>query len=361
MNADELLMFGVEHNASDLYLQTGSVPSLRIDGQVREIKAPVLTDKQVRELVHSMIPSGATFDVDATMARGFDFSYAIGDRARFRCSLYSHLGTPGLVVRVLPVRPPTLDGLHLPVALAEIAHSRRGLTLLSGTTGSGKSSTLAGLIDELNRNHHIKILTIEDPVEFVHAPQKAFISHAEVGRDTPSFEHGLRQAMRQAPDVILVGELRDAETARMALRAADTGHQVLSTVHSSNAAQTVERLLAMVPPGELAIARQQLAGALTGVISQRLAMGTQASRRPVVEVLRGDAVTAKYILEGKTVDLADYIATGENKMQTFDMHAVELFRQGILSEAEALRVASNPDAVKLKMRAEGAGVKASPS
>lgn len=359
MNADELLMFGVEHNASDLYLQTGAIPSLRIDGQVREIKGAPLTDKQVRELAQAMAPSGASFDVDAAMARGFDFSYAVTDRARFRCNLYSHLGTPGLVIRVIPLRPPTLEALHLPPVLAEIAHVRRGLTLMSGTTGSGKTSTLAGLIEVLNNNYHIKILTIEDPVEFVHASQKAFISHAEVGRDMPSFEHGLRQAMRQAPDVILVGEIRDAETARMALRAADTGHQVLSTVHSSNAAQTVERLLAMVPPEEMAIARQQLAGALVGVISQRLAMSTQASRRAVVEVLRGDSVTAKYILEGKIRDLGDYIATGENKMQTFDMHAVELFRQGILTEAEALRVASNPDAVKLKMRSAGTSVKAS--
>src|SRR6516165_4500751 len=177
--------------------------------------------------------------------------------------------------------------------------------------------------------------------------------------ERPSFDHGLRQAMRQAPDVILVGELRDAETVRMALRAADTSDQVLSTVHSSNAAQTVERLLAMVPPEEMALARQQLAGALVAVISQRLAISTKGGRHAVVEVLRGDSVTAKYILEGKITDLADYIATGECKMQTFDMHAVELFRQGILTQEEALRVASNPDAVKFKMRAEGTSVKAS--
>jgi twitching motility protein PilT len=359
MTADELLMFGVEHHASDLYVQAGAIPSLRIDGQVRELKTPPFTDKQVRELVHAMVPSGASFDVDTAMARGFDFSYAVGDRARFRCNLFSHLGTPGLVIRVIPLRPPALEALHLPHVLTEIAHVRRGLTLMSGTTGSGKSSTLAGLIEVLNNNYHIKILTIEDPVEFVHAPRKAFISHAEVGRDTPSFEHGLRQAMRQAPDVILVGELRDAETVRMALRAADTGHQVLSTVHSSNAAQTVERILTMVPPEEMAIARQQLAGALVGVISQRLAMSTQGARWPVVEVLRGNAVTAKYILDGKIADLADYIATGENKMQTFDMHAVELFREGVLSESEALRVASNEDAVKFKMRSEGPHGKAS--
>jgi twitching motility protein PilT len=313
MNANELLTFGVEQNASDLYLQTGAIPSLRIAGQVREIKAPPLTDQQVRELVQAMVPSGTSFDVDAAMARGFDFAYTVADGARFRCNLYSHLGTPGLVIRVIPPRSPTLEALHLPPVLAEIAHVPRGLTLMSGTTGSGKTSTLAGLIEVLNNNYHIKILTIEDPVEFVHVPRKAFISHVEVGKDVPSFEHGLRQAMRQAPDVILVGEIRDAETARMALRAADTGHQVLSTVHSSNAAQTVERLLAMVPPEEMAIARQQLAGTLVGVISQRLAVRTQASRRAVVEVLRGDSVTSKYILEGKIRDPGDYILSAGSR------------------------------------------------
>jgi twitching motility protein PilT len=175
-----------------------------------------------------------------------------------------------------------------------------------------------------------------------------------VGPDTPSFEHGMRQAMRQAPDVILVGELRDAETVRMALRAADTGHQVLSTVHSSNAAQTVERLLAMVPPEETSIARQQLAGSLVGVISQRLAMSKQGALWPVVEILRGDSVTAKYILEDKLGQIADYIATSERGMQTFDKHAIDLHQQGILNDDEALRVASNPEAVVFGIRVAGA-------
>jgi twitching motility protein PilT len=361
MNARDLLLLGIEHHASDVYVQTGAAPSLRIDGQVHAINAPPLTEQQVRELAQSLVPAGVSFDVGAAMAQGFDFSYSLPDHGRFRCSLYCHLASPGLVIRILPQQPPALDTLQLPPVLAEIAHARRGLTLLSGATGSGKTTTLAGIIEVLNNDYRIKILTIEDPIEFVHTPRKAFISHAEVGRDTPSFEHGLRQAMRQAPDVILVGELRDAETVRMALRAADTGHQVLSTVHAFNAAQTVERILAMVPPEETSMVRQQLAWALTAVISQRLAMTTQGKRRPVVEVLRGDSVTGKHILEGKLSSLADYIATGENGMQTFDMHAVQLHHQGILSVPEALRVASNPDAVKFKMWSEPSTPKTSPS
>jgi twitching motility protein PilT len=354
MTIDQLLLFAAKQHAADLYFQTGTVPRLRIGGLVREFEAPKLTDDDFRGYIRAIAPRNVAEDINTVMARGFDFSYALGDHARFRCNLYSHLGGPGLVIRVIPPQARTLADLHLPPALADFARARRGLTLLSGTTGSGKSSTLAALVDLLNTDYHIKILTIEDPVEFVHASKKALVTHEEVGADTPSFEQGLRQAMRQAPDVILVGELRDAETVRMALRAADTGHQVLSTVHSSNAAQTVERLLAMVPPEEMSIARQQLAASLVGVISQRLAMSKQGALWPVVEILRGDAVTAKDILEGKLGAIADYIATGERGMQTFDKHAIELYEQGVLGGDEALRVATNPDAVAFGIRVSGA-------
>ena len=350
MTIDQLMTFAVDQHAADLYLQTGTLPRLRVNGMVREIDAPALTDEQVREFIRAIAPRVVTDDLAKALGRGFDFSYALGQKARFRVNLYSHLGTPGMVIRIIPPRIQTFDELHLPPVLADVTSERRGLTLLSGATGSGKSSTLAAMVDFLNSNYHIKILTIEDPVEFVHTPKKSLISHAEVGEDTPSFEHGLRQAVRQAPDVILVGELRDAETVRMALRAADTGHQVFSTIHSANAAQTVERLLAMVPPTELGIAREQLANSLVGVISQRLARTQSGALRPVVEVLRGDAVTAKFILENKLDEIADYIATGQKGMRTFDKDILELHKQGVLTETEALRVATNRDAVAFGMR-----------
>ena len=350
MTIDQLLLFAADQNAADLHLQPGDVPRVRVGGLLREVEAPALTDEQVREYVRAIAPRNVVVDVNEAASRGLDFSYAVAGRARFRVNLYSHLGLPAMVLRVIPPKIRTIEELHLPPILAEIARARRGLTLMSGVTGSGKSTTLAAMVDLLNSQYHLKILTIEDPVEFVHASKKSLVSHVEVGRDAPSFEHGLRQAVRQAPDVILVGELRDAESVRMALRAADTGHQVLSTVHSSNAAQTVERLLAMVPPAELGIARQQLAASLVGVVSQRLAMSRQGEAWPVVEVLRGDSVTTKYILEDRIAAMADYVATGEHGMQSFDKHALELYHQGVLSGSQALAAATNVEAVALGMR-----------
>lgn len=353
MTIDQLLKFTVAQNASDLHIQAGSTPRLRLLGQVREIDSPALTDEQVRQFIRAIAPRSIGDDVSAAMARGADFSYGVAGLARFRVNLYSHLGVPGMVLRVILPKIRTIEELHVPPVVGEITQTCRGLTLMSGATGSGKSTTLAAMVDLLNRTYHLKILTIEDPVEYEHTPKKSLISHVEVGRDTPTFEHGLRQAMRQAPDVILVGELRDADTVQMALRAADTGHQVLATIHSSNAAQTIERLLAMVPPSVQPIARQQLAASLVGVVSQRLAVSKSGERWPVVEVLRGDTVVSKYILENRIGDLADYVGTAGRGMMTFDMHLLQLYQEGILSGTQALSIASNAEALALEMRAPG--------
>lgn len=353
MTIDQLLKFAVDQGASDLHLQTGSPPMLRILGQIRELELPPLTDEQIRQMIRAIGPRTILDDIDKAMAQGHDFSYSFPPMARFRGNLYSHLGAPGLVLRVILPGIRTLEDLHLPPVIREIAQARRGLTLMSGATGSGKSTTLAAIVDLLNANYHLKILTIEDPVEYEHVNKKSLVSHVEVGRDTPTFEHGLRQAMRQAPDVILVGELRDAESVQMALRAADTGHQVLATVHSSNAAQTIERVLAMVPSTELAIAREQLAASLVGIISQRLTVSKSGERWPVVEVLRCDAVTAKFILEGRIGEIADYVTTGQRGMQTFDTHLLQLYQDGILAGTQALSVATNVEALALAMRAPG--------
>ena len=350
---DHLLNFALEQSASDIHLQAGSSPQVRIVGQMRALETHPLTGEQIRQMIRAIAPGAIIDDIDQAMVRGYDFSYSLPDIARFRCNLYSHLGTPGLAIRVILPRIRTIDELHLPEVIGEMAKARRGLVLMSGSTGSGKTTTLAALVDLLNSSYHLKILTIEDPVEYEHTGKKSLISHVEVGRDTPSFEHGLRQAMRQSPDVILVGELRDAESVRMALRAADTDHQVLATIHSSNAAQTIERLLAMVPPNELSIARQQLAAALIGVVSQRLATSVSGERWPVVEVLRGDSVTSKYILENRINDIIEYIATAQSGMQSFDRDLLRLFHAGILLGIEALQAATNPEALALEIRMSG--------
>jgi twitching motility protein PilT len=356
MTVDQLLKFAVDQGAADFHLQTGVAPRLRIKGQVREIDAPPLTDEQLRSFIRAIAPRAVTDDIDEAMVRGHDFSYGMPGQARFRCNLFSHLGQPGLAIRIVLPKIRTIDELHLPPVIGEIALARRGLTLMSGATGSGKSTTLAAIVDLLNTTCHLKILTIEDPVEYEHVSQKSLVTHVEVGRDTPSFDHGLRQAVRQAPDVILVGELRDPETVQMALRAADTGHQVLATIHSANAAHTVDRLLAMIPTTALPIAREQLAASLVGVISQRLTNSNDGQRWPVVEVLRGDSVVSKYILEDRIADIADYVATGQRGMQTFDMHLLKLYQEGILGGPEALDVATNPEALALEMRMAGAAI-----
>jgi twitching motility protein PilT len=350
MNFDQLVRFAVEQNASDIHLQTGAAPLLRISGQIRTVESPPITENELRQFVLSIKRGLAAEELDQAMVAGLDFAHAITGFSRFRCNVYSHLGTPAMVMRVVKLKVPSLEELHLPAVLRDVTLSLRGMTLLTGTTGSGKSTTLAAMVDLINNTYRCKIITIEDPVEYVHTNIKAMISQLELGQDTPSFEHGLRQALRQDPDVILVGELRDSETMRMALRAADTGHQVLATVHSSNASQTIERVLAMVPPEERKIATSQLAGSLEAVISQRLAVTRDGNRRPAMEILRGGPVTSKYILENRLSDLADFISTREGGMQRFDQHLLDLYHQKVISGTEAMRLATNTEAVALGMR-----------
>ena len=350
MNFDQLIKFAVEQNASDLHFQTGASPLLRINGQIRNVESPPLTADVLQQFVLSLRPKLTPDALEEGIVKGLDFSYFIPDLARFRVNVYSHLGTPAMVLRVIKLKIRTIEELQLPPVIKDIALSHRGMALVTGTTGSGKSTTLAAMIDLVNNSYRCKVITIEDPVEYLHTNQKALISQVEVGQDTPSFEQGLRQALRQDPDVILVGELRDSETMRMALRAADTGHQVFATVHSSNASQTIERILAMIPPEERRIATSQLAGSLEAVISQRLAVTRDGARRPVMEILRGGPVTSKLIQDNKLGDLSDYIASREGGMQRFDQHLLDLYNKKVISGTEAMKHATNPEAVALALR-----------
>jgi twitching motility protein PilT len=355
MEFQQLLRFAVEHDASDIHLQAGMPPNLRIGGILRATNQPALNDEHVRNFITEIVPARLKDNLDDRLSHGLDFSYAFPGLSRFRCSAYRQLGEAGISMRVIKGRILTIDELHLPPVIGDIALNGRGLTLVTGTTGSGKSTTLASMIELMNNNHSSKIITIEDPVEYLYTPKKSLIAQIEVGSDTPSFEQALRQALRQDPDVVLVGELRDMDTLRIALRAADTGHQVLSTVHSASAPQTIERIIAMFPPSEHKLLLTQLAGNLEAIISQRLVICHDGSRRPATEILRGGPVPTKYILEGRALELADYIKNAGNGQQTFDQDLLSLHRQGLITVPEAIRHATNPDALTMALRGLSSG------
>lgn len=350
MDLTNLLKFAVSHGASDIHLQAGASPMVRVHGQMRSVDLPPLARDDARRAVCSLLPPDRAANLEDTLSQGFDFSYAIEGLARFRCNAFSQLGAPGMTIRIIPTAPPDFASLRLPAAVEEAAHEQRGLILIAGSTGSGKSTTLASIIDMLNATYRLKIITIEDPVEYLHVNKKSLISQLEVGRDTPSFAQGLRQALRQDPDTIVIGELRDVDTLRIALRAADTGHQVLSTVHSANAAQTIERIIAMFPPNEHKLLLSQLAKSVEAIIAQRLVTAADNTRLPAVEVLRGTPVAEKFILEGRVGELGDYVARGEAGMQSFDQHLLDLYHAKKISGTQAMRHASNAEAMSLAMR-----------
>jgi twitching motility protein PilT len=361
MEFQQLLRFAVEHNASDVHLQADLPPAIRIGGLLKFTNQPRLTDEKVRQFIASIVPTRFRDKLDDRLIPGIDFSYSVPSVARFRCSAYTQLGTAGISLRIIRGGIRTVEELNLPTVIKEIALAERGLVLVTGTTGSGKSTTLAAMIDLINQHHPSKIITIEDPVEYLHTPKQSIISQLEVGSDTPSFEQALRQGLRQDPDVVLVGELRDMDTLRIALRAADTGHQVFSTVHSANAPQTIERIIAMFPPAEHKLLLTQLAGNLHAIISQQLVICEDGSRRPATEILRGGPVPTKYILEGRALELGDYMKSAGNGQHTFDQSLLGLFKEKLITYHEALRHATNRDNLQMAMRGIGASKATEPA
>jgi twitching motility protein PilT len=350
MDMNRLLKATVQFNASDLHVQVGSPPTVRVDGTMVAINAPPVTAELLRELVAQIADEAQLRRLECE--RSCDFCHAIPDVARFRINVFHEQGNLCIAARTIPLRIRSFAELDLPPVLQEIAEEERGLVLVTGTTGSGKSTTLAAMIDHLNSTQRLRIVTVEDPIEFVHAAQKSLVAQCEIGRDTPSFAESLRRALRQDPDVILVGELRDAETMRVALQAADTGHLVFSTVHTTNASLTMQRLIAMFPIDERELLQTELATNLAAVVSQRLAVHKQKDRGrvPVVEVMRNTAVVGKAILEGRISSLPQAIANRESGMQLFDQHLAALYTSGQISGTEALRLATNPEAVAMAMR-----------
>ena len=354
MDLNRLLTTVKQHGASDLHLQTGSAAMLRVHGQLAPLQTDPIEPQEMEELFKQIADEQARAALERDL--NCDFAYMLEGVARFRVNAFRQLGQLAIAFRLIPVEVPTAEQLNLPSVVNDIAQAERGLVLVTGTTGSGKSSTLAAMIDFINRSSRKRIITIEDPIEFVHSSQKALVAQREVGPDATGFLPSLRAALRQDPDAILIGELRDLETMRTAIQAADTGHVVYSTVHTTTAAQTVQRLIALFPPNERDLLLMQLASNLEAVISQRLARKADESGRvPVVEVLRATPVVRKLIREGKPLSLPEAMVGGENGMMLFDQHLSQLYKDGVIKGREALRLATNPEAVGLAMRGISSG------
>lgn len=352
MELNDILTVAVKAKGSDIHIKTGLPPIVRIDGRLHPIpNAPRLTPEIVATMAHSMMNQRQRQIFEEHWE--VDLAYAIPGLGRFRVSAYHQRGTVAMVFRVITMAIPSLEALNLPPVLKKICAEERGLVLVTGTTGSGKSSTLAAMIDYINQSRTCNIITVEDPVEFLHRDNKSIISQREVGCDTQTFASALKGALRQDPDVILVGEMRDLETIETAMTAAETGHLVMSTLHTMDAAETVNRIIGVFPPFHQRQVRIQLAGIIKGVISQRLVPKADGKGRvPAVEVMLGTARVRECIDdENKTKEIHDAIAQGyvSYGMQTFDQSLMKLLTSGLITYEEAMRQSSNPDDFALKM------------
>ena len=353
VDIDELLKKVSQMKASDLHIKAGNPPIVRINGALHELKDEQrLTPEDTSAIASSVLKEShkAQFKKD----REIDLSYSVKGLGRFRCNCFVQRGTIGIVFRVIPLKILTIEELQLPVVLKKIAMEPRGLILVTGTTGSGKSTSLASIIDYINENKTDNIITIEDPVEFLHRDKKSIISQRELGSDTISFAKALRAALRQDPDVILVGEMRDFETIQTALTAAETGHLVLSTLHTADAVETVNRIISVFPPYQHKQVRTQLASVLRAIISMRLVPRADGGGRvPAVEVLVA-TVTIKSCIEDadKTKLIHDYIEEGVSQygMQTFDQSLLSLYQKGLITYEDAASRATNADDFALKIK-----------
>ncbi|GAB4261506.1 MAG: type IV pilus twitching motility protein PilT [Deferrisomatales bacterium] len=341
----KVLAGAMKAQASDIHLKVSTPILLRVNGVLQEVKSPPLTPEDTRTVVETIVGS-ANPPVMTEEIREWDGSYSINGVGRFRVNIYRQRNTFAVILRVIPFEIPTLEGLGLPPVLKEIAHEERGLVLITGVTGSGKSSTLAGVIDFINETKRCHILTIEDPIEFMHKNKRSSVSQREIGLDTSDFNGALRAALRQDPDIILVGEMRDTETIDIALKAAETGHLVFSTVHTTDAAKTVGRLISVFPSGEQNMVRIRLAENLKATVSQRLLPRKEGKGRvAAVEVLRMTKTIEEYIKDPlKTHEIKDVLEAGRDTYgtQSFDQHLMELFGQGVIDFETARSAATNP-------------------
>ncbi len=366
---DDLLVTATAHFASDLHLKVGSFPVMRIGGELFPVAdAPRLSPEDTLDMAFSMMSNRQKQKLKEVSE--VDIAYSVKGLGRFRANIFQQRGTVSIVLRVIPDQSKNTAALGLPPVIDRICEERRGLILVTGATGSGKSTTLAAMIDRINSTRSGHIVTIEDPIEFLHRDKNAFVTQREVDVDTRSFAEALRGALRQDPDVILVGEMRDFETIETALTAAETGHLVLSTLHTLDATETITRVVSSFPSHQQKSVRIQLAGILKAVISMRLVRAAKGSGRvPAIEVMVSTGLIRDYIInEEKTYLIREAIANGASQyaMQTFDQALFQLFQRRQISLEEAIHNATNPDEFKMRvsgilsteqaMDAEGCGV-----
>ncbi|MDH3978401.1 MAG: type IV pilus twitching motility protein PilT [Gammaproteobacteria bacterium] len=338
----QLLTFSVKNNASDLHLSSGVPPMIRVDGDVKRINMPALTHKDVQSMIYDIMNDKQRKDFEEFFET--DFSFEIPKLARFRVNAFNHARGAGAVFRTIPSDILTLDDLQAPGIFKDISMYPRGIVLVTGPTGSGKSTTLAAMVDYINDNKPDHILTIEDPIEFVHESKRSLINQREVHRDTHGFAEALRSALREDPDVILVGEMRDLETIRLALTAAETGHLVFGTLHTSSAAKTIDRVVDVFPAAEKEMVRSMLSESLRAVISQTLMKRIGGGRVAAHEIMIGTAAIRNLIREGKIAQMYSAIQTGQGSgMQTLDQNLAELLSKGVITKEEARFKASNKD------------------
>ena len=354
LKIDELLRVATGHGASDLHLKVGVFPVMRIGGELHPVAdAPRLKAEDTLDMAFAMMSNRQKQRFKEVSE--VDIAYGVSGLGRFRANIFQQRGTVSIVLRVIPDQTRSTAALGLPPVIDRIAQERRGLILVTGATGSGKSTTLAAMIDYINTTRSGHIVTIEDPIEFLHRDKQAFVTQREVDVDTRSFAEALRGALRQDPDVILVGEMRDHETIETALTAAETGHLVLSTLHTLDATETITRIVSSFPSHQQKSVRIQLAGILKAVISMRLVRAAKgAGRVPAIEVLVSTAFIRDHIInEEKTYMIREAIAQGTSQygMQTFDQSLFKLLQSGMISLEEALNNASNPD--EFRMRVSG--------
>jgi twitching motility protein PilT len=349
----DLLQLVVAEGASDLHIRVGTPPVIRVHGILHRVEGPALKSEDSEELMRSITSEE---HIQSTRERGgADFGFAFGDAARFRVSVFKAKGDFGLVLRQIPSKLLTMEQIGIPPSVKELLYKPRGLILVTGPTGSGKTTTLASMLNIINEEREeAHIITIEDPIEYYHKHKKSLVTQREIGVDVPNFAEGLRRALRQDPDIVLVGEMRDLETISTALLAAETGHLVFSTLHTLDATETIQRIIAVFPPPEQKQIRLQLASTLRAVVSQRLVRKSDGvGRVPAVEVLISTGYIRDCIINAdKTRMIRDALAAGTSQygMQTFDQSIFDLYSKNLITLDEALIRASNPDEFKLRIQ-----------